>query len=335
MARNEQLIRQHKLLQALERSRFGSTLAELRDGLVEDLGLSSLHTRTLRRDIEALQTAGIDIVNEELARGKVWKLGPNAKHAYTITASATELVALSLGRELLAPLSGTFIGQGITSFWKRVQEEVPESVWQHYQRCRQTLFVTGTPSKTYENHQGFLKTLERCVVQHRWCHIEYSSLQHDTSTRRIAPQAIVFYNSSLYVIAHEDDSNSTPRHWKLDRISVAAALDEYFPPSDEDFHNYLDSGIGIFANEGITIYEIRLSRAAAKWVTEEPWHPRQELELLSDGGALLKVPAHHDMEVIPRVLGFCANAEVLQPDSCRQAVVQLLGNMVAMYDENV
>ena len=332
MARNEQLIRQHKLLQALERSRFGSTLTELRDSLVEDLGLSSLHTRTLRRDIEALQAAGIDIVNEDLQRGKVWKLGPNAKHAYTITATATELVALSLGRELLAPLSGTFIGQGINSFWNRVQEEVPDSVWKHYQRCRQTLFITGTPSKTYENHQGFLKTLERCVVQHRWCEIEYSSLQHETSTRRIAPRAIVFYNSSLYVIAHQDKADSSPRHWKLDRISGAEASDEYFSPSDEDFHNYLESGIGIFANEGTTTYEIRLSSAAAKWVAEEPWHPRQELELLNDGGALLKVPAHHDMEVIPRVLGFCANAEILQPESCRKVMIELLGNMVAMYD---
>ena len=31
MARNEQLIRQHKILQILERVRFGKTLAELRD----------------------------------------------------------------------------------------------------------------------------------------------------------------------------------------------------------------------------------------------------------------------------------------------------------------
>jgi len=334
VARNEQLIRQHKLLQALERVRFGSTLAELRDSLVEDLGLSSLHTRTLRRDIEALQSAGIDIVTEDLQRGKVWKLGPNAKHAYTITATATELVALSLGRELLAPLSGTFIGQGINSFWKRVQEEVPESVWQHYERCRQTLFITGTPSKTYENHQGFLKTLERCVVQHRWCQIEYSSLQRETNARRIAPRAIVFYNSSLYVIAHEDKSASAPRHWKLDRISSVVALDEYFSPSDEDFHNYLDSGIGIFAAKGTTIYHIRLSSAAAKWVAEEPWHPRQELELRADGSGLLKVPAHHDMEVIPRVLGFCSNAEVLEPSSCRKAMIELLRDMVAIYDAN-
>ena len=57
VARNEQLIRQHKLLQILERYRFGRLLEELRDDLVEELGLSSLHVRTVRRDLEALQLA--------------------------------------------------------------------------------------------------------------------------------------------------------------------------------------------------------------------------------------------------------------------------------------
>ena len=36
MARNEQLIRQHKILQILERVRYGKTLEELRDDLVEN-----------------------------------------------------------------------------------------------------------------------------------------------------------------------------------------------------------------------------------------------------------------------------------------------------------
>ena len=63
MARNEQLIRQHKLLQILERTRFGYSLSELRDALRDELGLTSLHTRTLRRDIDALQAAGLDVEN--------------------------------------------------------------------------------------------------------------------------------------------------------------------------------------------------------------------------------------------------------------------------------
>ena len=87
MARNEQLIRQHKILQVLERVRFGKTLNELRDDIVEELGLTSIHTRTLRRDLEALQAAGIDVAVHDSPRGKVWKLGPRAKATTKISAS--------------------------------------------------------------------------------------------------------------------------------------------------------------------------------------------------------------------------------------------------------
>ena len=53
MPRNESLIRQWSLLVELERSRYGKSLAELRDVLIERLGLSSLSERTVRRDVEA------------------------------------------------------------------------------------------------------------------------------------------------------------------------------------------------------------------------------------------------------------------------------------------
>lgn len=58
LARNEQLVRQHKLLQILERRRLVEGLEDLRQSLVEELGLSSLHERSVRRDLEALQAAG-------------------------------------------------------------------------------------------------------------------------------------------------------------------------------------------------------------------------------------------------------------------------------------
>lgn len=324
MARNEQLIRQHKLLQILERTRFGYTLAELRDSLIEELGLASLHTRTLRRDIDALQAAGLDIVSKELERGRVWMLGESGQTAYQIHATATELLALSVGRDLLNPLKGTFIGQGITSFWNRVQESVPENIWQHYERIRQILFVSGTPAKSYDNQRGILKTLERAILQHRWCTIRYSSLRQEDSQRKISPRAIVFFNASLYVVAEQEAEPDEVRHWKLDRIRAAEILDEYFKPDEGDYHDYLDSGIGIYANSSSTIYEIELSSNAAKWVIEEPWHPNQKVSKLDDAAFLLEVPANHDMEIIPRVLAFGAHAKIRSPDSCRKAIVEIV-----------
>ena len=132
MARNEQLIRQHRLLQILERYRFGRTLDELRDDLVDELGLSSLHTRSVRRDLEALQAAGIDLGVHNSQRGRVWKLGPLFRGSHKITASATELISLSLARDLLTPLAGTPFWTGIESFWSKVRESLPDSVWNHY-----------------------------------------------------------------------------------------------------------------------------------------------------------------------------------------------------------
>ena len=68
MARNQEVIRQWKLLHALEASRNGVTL----DTLAEDLGVT---TRTIRRDLAALQEAGFPLYDVHDDDGRVrWRL---------------------------------------------------------------------------------------------------------------------------------------------------------------------------------------------------------------------------------------------------------------------
>ncbi len=335
MARNEQLIRQHKVLQILERTRFGRTLEEIRDDLVDELGLSSLHPRSVRRDLEALQAAGFDIVSETLDRGRVWKLGPRARSTLNISASATELMALSLSRDLLYPLAGTPFWQGIESFWNKIREELPDSVWQHYERYRRFLHVLGMPAKSYEEHQGILKTINRSILEHRVVEIEYQAIGKPPSKRRIEPYAIVFYQSSLYIIAalHEaPEQESNLRHWKLDRFRKATALDLWFKPrADFDVERHLGQSVGIFSAEEPTEFVIRVSAYAAPWVLEDPWHPRQQVQRQEDGSILLTVQAAHELEIIPRVLALGADAELLAPAASRRKIAELIGRMGAAY----
>lgn len=338
MARNEQLVRQHKILQILERYRFGRSLEELRDDLVEELGLSSLHTRTLRRDLEALQAAGIDVAAHATQRGRVWKLGPGAKGSHTITASATELIALSIGRDLLYPLAGTPFWQGIESFWHKMQEELPDAVWQHYEKYRQTLYVRGMPAKSYEHQHGVLKTLHRAIIEHRVVEIEYQPIGKDSRTRRIEPYAVVFYQSSLYIIAaaHEVPAGNEERmrHWKLDRFRKATALDLWFERDQQfDLEQHLGQSLGIFSAAKPRNFKVWISAKAAPWVLEDPWHPQQEVARNEDGSIVVSVPAAHDLEVIPRVLALGPEAELLAPASCRKAVAESLRQMASRYSE--
>lgn len=335
MARNEQLVRQHRILQLLEATRFGKTLEEIREDLVELLGLSSLHERTVRRDIEALQGAGYDIVTEQLERGKVWKMGRRDRGIHKISATATELIALSIGRDLLYPLVGTSYWQGIESFWNKVREELPDGVFEHYQRYRKSLCVFGTPSKKYEQKEGMLRTVNRAINEHRQVEIEYQAIGKPSSVRRIEPYGLAVYQSSIYVVAaaaEVTDPEQRMRHWKLDRFEKATITDDYFKVDPSvDLEQHLGKSIGIFSGEQTEDVKIRLGTSAGGWVREDPWHPQQTLEPLDGGMYLLTVPAAHPRELLPKVLALGADAEVLEPESFRAAVKTAVETLAKTY----
>lgn len=338
MARNEQLVRQHKLLQLLERTRIGLTMEDLREEMAKDLGLQSLHLRTVKRDFEALLAAGFDIESQRIARGKVWRLGPKTRTAFRIPASATELIALSLGRDLMYPLAGTPFWHAIESFWSKLQDELPPSVWKHYEAYRQVLFVRGMPAKSYERQHGILSAIHRAILEHRIVQAEYQPPGKDPQERKIEPYAVVFYQSSLYIVAaaHEiAPGQDRIRHLKLDRFLRATPLDSFFQkPADFDLEAHLGQGIGIFSGGKARNFKIRISQLGARWVLEDPWHPQQLVEKQPDGSLIITVPAHHDLEIIPRVLAMGSEAELLSPASCRQAIATIVRQLAERYNED-
>src|SRR5205085_12603835 len=134
---------------------------------------------------EALVAAGFDIEGQYLKRGKVWRLGPKTRQAYRIQASATELIALSIGRDLLYPLAGTPFWHAIESFWSKLQEELPSAVWKHYEAYRQVLYVRGMPAKSYERQHGILSAIHRAILERRLVQAEYQPPGKDPQSRKI------------------------------------------------------------------------------------------------------------------------------------------------------
>ena len=339
MARNEQLIRQHKLLHLLEESRYGRTLTELRDELVEALGLSNLSDRTVRRDLEALQAAGFDVDMHEskvAGRGSVWKLGPSLRGPNKISASATELLALSMGRNLLLPLKGTPFWQGIESLWHKMKDSLPEAVWKHFDRRRQSVLVRGTPAKSYDRQQGVLATLNRAIQQHRVVRIEYQTLtQNEPAPRDIEPYALVLHQGSLYVVAAACDApaESAIRHWKLDRFHKATPLDRRFrPPADFDAERHFADSLGMFKAGQPQEFRIRFTPRAATWIVEDPWHAQQAIALQADGSVIATIPGAYESEIITRVLALGMEAELLSPESSRRTLAETLRTMAERYD---
>jgi predicted DNA-binding transcriptional regulator YafY len=335
MSRNEQLVRQQKLLQILEQARFGKTEEDLRLALVEELGLGSLSQKTVHRDLQALQYAGYDIDSERADGVPRWQAGPGLRNLPRLPVSVTELLALSIGREMLLPLAGTPYWQGIEMLWRKVQQIVPESVWKHFERHRRGMLLRGVPARSYQRHRGMLSTLDRAIRQHRVVRLQYQgAAESKPSIREIEPYCIVLHEGHVYVLAGVADASAEEplRKFKLERCRKAVALDRRFRPRpDLDPEAYFAHSLGIYRSGEAQEFRIRVSGVLAAWVVETPFHPRQIVTREENGDLILTIPSAYEGEMLPRILAMGEHAELLSPEASRHNLARIVACLAERY----
>ena len=100
MPRNEQAVRLLVILRALEASRQGVTLEQLADALAPG---ATRHSRTLRRDLDALEEIGYPLVTDRVDGRTRWRLLDGFRDVPGLRFSPTELMALAFTRRLMPP----------------------------------------------------------------------------------------------------------------------------------------------------------------------------------------------------------------------------------------
>ncbi|MFM7707302.1 MAG: helix-turn-helix transcriptional regulator, partial [Gammaproteobacteria bacterium] len=149
--------------------------------------------------------------------------------------------------------------------------------------------------------------------------------------RELSPARLIFYRSNWYLAAwcHRSDDL---RVFSIDRIASAeriAAAALQVP--DLLLEKRLSSGYGIFEGEADQIAVLRFNADAARWVADEPWHPRQRIRRSPDGTLLLEVPFRHAVELQMDILRYGAAVEVLAPPMLREQVAQELRSAARRY----
>ena len=109
--RGSQFVRQWRLLRTLEGAKRGMTVAQLKEAIEE-----TQSTRTLYRDLEVLQQAGFPLTNED----GCWRLLETSESSWAIPVNPTEVVALMLTEDLLAPVEGSWLAEPLANLRSRL-----------------------------------------------------------------------------------------------------------------------------------------------------------------------------------------------------------------------
>ncbi len=324
MARGDQLARQWKIIQALIASRLGRSVPELAEML-------ECHTRTVYRDLEALQSAGFPVATERDGHRMIWSLLGPSKQILPIPLSLPELMALYFGRSLAGVLKGTVFHDALESLFAKIKSLLPPDTLHLLDRAQQSLAVGIPPAKRHQAYRETMDTVSRAIDQRRQLDIEYRAQRGRTDTqRRVAPYKLLFFEGSFYVLGY-CGLRQDIRVFAVDRIRKIALADETFEiPDTLRIDDFLKGSFGVFQGPPARV-RIHFSRDIAGYITEKSWHPSQRLTARVDGSVIFEAEVAGTEEIKHWVLKWGSQAVVLAPESLRAEIRQEAEKMLKAY----
>jgi len=327
MARGRPLVRQWNLLKALQAHRTGLSIGEL----ARRLGVSQ---RQVQRDLKVLREVGFPIEHHERDFGKrFWRLEPRFLEREGLVLSLTELVSLFLARQMLAPLGGTPLGDGLAAAFQKIEAMLPRDALAHFETLDETVLVRGVARPDYSGRSKEIGILNQAVAEGQVVLVRYHSASKGREWESaFRPYGLVYFGADLYVIGHVETYGEV-RTLKVSRLrGVEATAQRFERPDDFSLEAYLDGSFGIFSAGPLRTFEVRFRGWAATSVREHIWHPSQEILEEAGEGLTVRFRLRNTQEFKRWLLGYGRWAEVLRPDAFRREVHEELCAACGNYD---
>lgn len=325
MPRNQEVIRQWRVLHALESSRHGITI----DALADELDVT---TRTIRRDLAALQEAGFPLYDERDDDGRArWRLDGQVLKGLETGFTLAELCALYLSRNMLEAVGGAPFQRDLTLAFTRLEKMLSPRMRQFLDRLPQVLVAKPGPrSRTAESSPDIVARLLEGTLHYRVARMKY----HSVSSARmkdylIHPYRLAFAQGGLYLLAYVPEYKDV-RTFAADRIASVSLEKQTFTPLRAIPDDVFGNSFGV--NTGPPSHvEIAFDKRVTPYVRTRVWHPSQTLRDSNDGGLVMTLEVCNDLALRSWILGWGASARVLAPAALAADIRADLTNASAQY----
>ena len=325
MPRNQEVIRQWRVLHALESSRHGVAI----DALADELDVT---TRTIRRDLAALQEAGFPLYDERDGDGHVrWRIDGQVLKGLETGFTLAELCALYLSRNLLEAVAGTPFQRDLTNAFARLEKMLTPRMRQFLDRLPTVLAAKPGPrARGSDSASTTVTQLLEATLHFRVARMRY----HSVSSARVKdylvhPSRLLFAHGGMYLLAYVPEYDDV-RTFAVDRIASVSLEKQTFTPrqaeSDEVFANSLGVNTGPAAH-----VEIAFDAKVAPYVRARVWHASQQLRDDAGGRLKLSLDVCHDWALRSWILSWGPFVRVVSPASLAGEVISDLRAAGAHY----
>jgi proteasome accessory factor B len=284
--------------------------------------------RNAYRDLRALEDE-LDI--PLWAEGGRWGISDKAfLPAFRLTRA--EAMAVFLAARLMARYADSH-DPDLAAAFQKLGEALPPVLARHVQRTLDVMAARPLDPVGRRN----LRLLTQAWAERRVVELTYDPSTYDPArpprAARVRPYLIEpsAETHALYLIGF-DETKAGLRTFKLERIRALSMTGILFePPPDGEIEAALDRAWGIVADQAVVEVVLRFDRAVASRVAETTWHPTQSLSRNADGSLTWRARVSGTLEILPWILGWGADVEVLAPEALRGGVADIVLQTAARY----
>ena len=318
MPRNAEVIRQWTILREIEASR-GATIRKL-------AATTGVTTRTIRRDLEALQEAGFPLYDEPGDGAKRWRLDTRPFKQLDDTAfTLAELSALYFSRTLVECLAVPPFGDDLRGAFAKLETALGPRMRQFLDRLPEVIQAKAEPARKHDDgrQRAAIGRLLDAMLHQRRLGMRYHSLSSRREKRyRIDPYRIVYAQGGLYLFAYVPEYQQV-RTFAVERIRQLIPLDETFEPVEDLADAAFGHSLGIHQGTPVPV-ELEFMPEVAPYIQERVWHPSQTLHPARDGSVVVAMKVCNDGALRSWILSFGSAVCVKTPETL---ALQIAGDL--------
>lgn len=335
MPRNAEVIRQWSILRDLESSRRVTI-----DELAKRTGVT---TRTIRRDLEALQASGFPLYDEVEDGKRFWKLEQRAFRRLDDTSfTLAELSALYFSRALMEGLASTPFQKDLRAAFDKLSGALSPGMRHFLDRLPRVvqgkvdpgLRGPGAPVNGGSDtvRAARVARLVEASLEHRRLAMDYRSLSRDApKAYLIEPYRLILAQGSLYAVAFVPEYGQL-RTFAVDRILTLSPTEERFEPQEFPEELFADS-LGVNQGTPPQTIEIEFEGRVARYVRGRTWHASQTIRDIDDGRIMVTLQVSNDWALRSWILGFGSMARVISPPELAAQILDDLEQARGKYGE--
>ncbi|HMD37582.1 MAG TPA: WYL domain-containing protein [Vicinamibacterales bacterium] len=318
MPRNAEVIRQWTMLRELERSRgLGLTVDELAH-------LSGVTTRTVRRDLQALEEAGFPIFDDKSHDdGRTrWRVNGQSFKGLAAGLTLSEVCALYFSRTLVQSLAGTPFRDDVdTAFEKLAAVLTPHMRTFLDQLPRVIATKADATAKPGGDSSAIVARALDATLHLRQARIVYHSKSSDrTKPYLVHPYKLAYANGASYLLAYVPDYGEV-RTFAIDRIREMSLLEERFTPIEELPDTAFPHSLGVHSGPPERV-EIEFQPSVADYIRSRVWHASQKIDENASGALRMTLEVCIDRALQSWILSFGPFARVVAPESLVRAIAE-------------